>query len=156
MERGTEVYPVSLQIYPGNGTNGHSGLVPPNWERIQKSDSIIEMREKAQMIPAFERIQKSNSVVEVVPVRKLTAEISSAPDQYLKETSPYSQEAPSAFKPTIEGSAFRPAEPAAKELSPSMTTNTVPTTTISNNLSHDMSSSSFSPESLQGKSIVLY
>ena len=168
VERGTEVYPVSLQIYPGNGTNGHngnggggsvfdplaSGLVPPNWERIQKSDSIIEMREKGQIIPAFERIQKSNSVVEVVPVRKLTAPIQHS----LEEANSY--EAPSAFKPTLEGSAFRPAEPAAKELSPSLTTNTVPTTTFSNNLSspeRDRTvqpghiSSSFSSDCLQGK-----
>ena len=120
------------------------------------------MREKGQMIPAFERIQKSNSVVEVVPVRKLTADITSAPSQYLKETSPYlqtSHEDTSAFKPTLEGSAFKAAEPAAKELSPSMTTNTVPTTTFSNNLSspdrgpHDLSSS-FSSECLQGKCLT--
>ena len=164
-ERGTEVYPVSLQIFPGNGTNGHTGLVPPNWERIQKSDSIIEMREKGQAIPAFERIQKSNSVVEVVPVRKLTApiqaqqpveEMYSPPNQYLKEASPYSQQpqdTQSAFKPSSEGSAFKRHEPAAKELSPSMT-NTGPTTTISSLSSpdrgHDISSS-FSSESLQGE-----
>ena len=165
VERGTEVYPVSLQIFPGNGTNGHTGLVPPNWERIQKSDSIIEMREKGQAIPAFERIQKSNSVVEVVPVRKLTApiqaqqpveEMYSPPNQYLKEASPYSQQpqdTQSAFKPSSEGSAFKRHEPAAKELSPSVT-NTGPTTTISSLSSpdrgHDISSS-FSSESLQGE-----
>jgi len=88
VERGAEVYPVSLQIFPGNGVNGgHNGgantavilennnLLPPNFERIQKSDSIIEVREKNNMIPAFERIQKSNSVVEVVPIRKLSTQI---------------------------------------------------------------------------------
>ena len=164
IERGTEVYPVSLQIYPGNGTNGHSGLVPPNWERIQKSDSIIEMREKGQMIPAFERIQKSNSVVEVVPVRRLTApiqaqqsvdEIYSAPHQYLREPESYIQEAPSAFKPPSEGSAFKPSEPAAKELSPSMTTNTVPTTTMSSPDRGPLHiSSSLSSDSLQSESLA--
>ena len=171
IERGTEVYPVSLQIYPGPGTsNGHngghnvfdplaSGLVPPNWERIQKSDSIIEMREKGgQMIPAFERIQKSNSVVEVVPVRKLTAPIQQSVEEAEPVPSQASYEAPSAFKPTSDGSAFRPAEAAAKELSPSLTTNTVPTTTFTNNLSSPDRgpqslniSSSFSSDSLQGK-----
>ena len=89
VERGAEVYPVSLQIFPGvnGGNGGHNGaannavilennnLLPPNFERIQKSDSIIEIREKNNMIPAFERIQKSNSVVEVVPVRKLSAQV---------------------------------------------------------------------------------
>ena len=59
------------------------------------------------MIPAFERIQKSNSVVEVVPVRKMTAPI----QQSVEEVTSY--EAPSAFKPSLEGSAFKPAEPAA-------------------------------------------
>lgn len=75
IERGAEVYPVSLQIYPGNGNisveQGHT-LLPPNMERIQKSDSIIEIREKNMAVPSYERIQKSNSVVEVVPVRKIS------------------------------------------------------------------------------------
>ena len=136
-----------------------SGLVPPNWERIQKSDSIIEMREKGQMNPAFERIQKSNSVVEVVPVRKLTAPIQQSLEEAEPVPSQASYEAPSAFKPTSDGSAFRQtAEAAAKELSPSLTTNTVPTTTFTNNLSSPDRgpqpvniSSSFSSDSLQGK-----
>ena len=118
VERGTEVYPVSLQIYPGNGANtqgvptnsvifennnqaSNTSLVPPNFERIQKSDSIIEVREKSNMIPAFERIQKSNSVVEVVPVRKMSAPVQTQhsfdetlqqqqPSQFMKkDTSPF-------------------------------------------------------------------
>ena len=116
VERGAEVYPVSLQIFPGvNGANGgHNGeannavilennnLLPPNFERIQKSDSIIEIREKNNMIPAFERIQKSNSVVEVVPIRKLSAQVQQqqpleesilqqSPKFAYKETSPFIQ-----------------------------------------------------------------
>ena len=74
VERGAEVYPVSLQIYPGHETM--SALLPPNFERIQKSDSIIEIREKNMTaVPSYERIQKSNSVVEVVPVRKMSAPV---------------------------------------------------------------------------------
>ena len=75
VERGAEVYPVSLQIYPGNGnvaTEQGYAFLPPNMERIQKSDSIIEIREKNMAVPSYERIQKSNSVVEVVPVRKIS------------------------------------------------------------------------------------
>merc|ERR1712013_619602 len=75
IERGAQVYPVSLQIYPGansNGQIGHAGqiqtnsvingnqnvtgnngisdsLAPPNFERIQKSDSIIELRENTEV-----------------------------------------------------------------------------------------------------------
>ena len=87
IERGAEVYQASLQIFPGNVNqnvnnnviekqNQNQGtLLPPNFERIQKSDSIIEVREKKNMIPAFERIQKSNSVVEVVPVKKMSAPV---------------------------------------------------------------------------------
>ena len=47
------------------------------------------------MIPAFERIQKSNSVVEVVPVRKMSAPVQTqhsldeASQQVKKETSPF-------------------------------------------------------------------
>jgi len=114
IERGAQVYPVSLQIYPGansngqivqqpgqiqtnpvingnqhlNGNNGISdSLIPPNFERIQKSDSIIEMREKQNLLPAFERIQKSNSVVEVVPTRKIS--VHGQPPQMIKESSPF-------------------------------------------------------------------
>ena len=112
IERGAQVYPVSLQIYPGansNGQIGHAGqiqtnsvingnqnvtgnngisdsLAPPNFERIQKSDSIIELREKQNLIPAFERIQKSNSVVEVVPTKKLSGH---SQPQAIKESSPF-------------------------------------------------------------------
>ena len=62
IERGAEVYQASLQIFPGNGSqnvnnnviekqNQNQGtLLPPNFERIQKSDSIIEVREKKNMI----------------------------------------------------------------------------------------------------------
>ena len=118
IERGAEVYQASLQIFPGNGNMGQNGsnqsvifennnqipnqnLIPPNFERIQKSDSIIEVREKSNMIPAFERIQKSNSVVEVVPVRKMSAPVQTQhsldeassfhqPSQQVKkETSPF-------------------------------------------------------------------
>ena len=124
VERGAEVYPVSLQIFPGNGANNsvipeNNNLLPPNFERIQKSDSIIEVREKNNMIPAFERIQKSNSVVEVVPVRKLSAQvqqqqsldesiIQQSPKFIHKDTSPFIhhkspiKEASPYLSPTIE------------------------------------------------------
>merc|ERR1740137_223976 len=118
IERGAQVYPVSLQIYPGGNSNGQIGqpgqmqtnpvingnqmlaingntngngisdsLIPPNYERIQKSDSIIELREKQNLIPAYERIQKSNSVVEVVPTRKIS--VQGQPPQMIKEASPF-------------------------------------------------------------------
>merc|ERR1719187_1332217 len=109
VERRAQVYPVSLQIYPGvtlaeqmrqyeenttavispakattvaataqrNQVNvteppltgeKSSKLEPSNSERIQKSGSIIEVREKQGLVPSTVRIQKSNSVVEVKPV----------------------------------------------------------------------------------------
>merc|ERR1711892_148410 len=46
-----------------------SNVHDQNTERIQKSDSIIEIRQKHTMQPMSERIQKSTSVVEVVPIR---------------------------------------------------------------------------------------
>ena len=71
------------------------------------------------MIPAFERIQKSNSVVEVVPVRKLSAQvqqqqsfdesiIQQSPKFIHKDTSPFIhhkspiKEASPYLSPTIE------------------------------------------------------
>ena len=103
IERGAQVYPVSLQIYPGvtlaeqmrqleenptvpifanrgvlqnsksqvsigESSKVNNILEPPNYERIQKSGSIIELREKQNLVPNTERIQKSSSVVEVKPV----------------------------------------------------------------------------------------
>jgi hypothetical protein len=138
IERGAQVYPVSLQIYPGansNGQIGHAGqiqtnpvingnqnltgnngtsdlLAPPNFERIQKSDSIIELREKQNLIPAFERIQKSNSVVEVVPARKISA----PQPQVIKESSPF---VPAVSQPRKEASPYVPQNyQSAKEPSP--------------------------------------
>eukprot|EP00092_Neocalanus_flemingeri_P000850 GFUD01000907.1.p1 GENE.GFUD01000907.1~~GFUD01000907.1.p1 ORF type:complete len:3255 (-),score=789.69 GFUD01000907.1:272-10036(-) len=113
IERGAQVYPVSLQIYPGGNSNGQIGqhgqlqtipvingnhmltgnngipdsLISSNFERIQKSDSIIELREKQNLLPAYERIQKSNSVVEVVPTRKIS--VHGQPPQVIKESSPF-------------------------------------------------------------------
>ena len=49
-------------------TQSSNSLAPPdNQERIQKSDSIIEMRPKDSLVTAGDRIQKSNSVIEVIP-----------------------------------------------------------------------------------------
>merc|ERR1712106_239578 len=121
IERGAQVYPVSLQIYPGGNSNGQIGqpgqmqtnpvingnqmlagnnglsesLVPPNFERIQKSDSIIELREKQNLLPSYERIQKSNSVVEVVPTRKISVH---GQPQVIKESSPFIPPSSQAFK----------------------------------------------------------
>merc|ERR1719430_2579430 len=138
IERGAQVYPVSLQIYPGansNGQIGHAGqiqtnsvingnqnvtgnngvsdsLAPPNFERIQKSDSIIELREKQNLVPAFERIQKSNSVVEVVPTKKLSAH---GQPQMIKESSPF---IPAAYQNMKESSPFIQQIQSVKEPSP--------------------------------------
>ena len=181
VERGTEVYPVSLQIFPGNGNlNGQNGgghafapvhtnnnLLPPNFERIQKSDSIIEIREKKNMIPEYERIQKSNSVVEVVPVRKLTAPIQTQTSldeaqlqnkvikeaspylqhqkPQLKESSPFYQMPPKQPEP-IEEETKSP-EPQPKELSPYenvMETKKISTSSIS------------STDALQGKEWISF
>ena len=140
IERGAQVYPASLQIYPGpQGTNGN-GLnggqqeeapsafsVPKSYERIQKSDSIIEMK-----MLGSERIQKSTSVVEVVPARQAKKDISPNPQALpsMKELSPIQQtkKEPSPFQqpslqPMKESSPYhqQPTSPpslATKELSP--------------------------------------
>ena len=144
IERGAQVYPASLQIYPGpQGTNGQ-GLnggqqeeapsafsVPKNYERIQKSDSIIEMK-----MVGSERIQKSTSVVEVVPSRQIKKDASPNPQALplpsMKELSPIQQskKEPSPFQqaslqPMKESSPYQqqPTSPpslATKELSPSV------------------------------------
>lgn len=139
VERQAQVYPVSLQIYPGvslaeqirqepnppiglqnsqsqmsvgdsssNANNGN-GLVPPNFERIQKSGSIIELREKQGLIPSTERIQKSSSVVEVKPVvvpKPTIAENTIAENNSMQErpyqTSAFSRPAPSQKEITSE------------------------------------------------------
>ena len=65
------------------------GLAPPaDTQRIQKSDSIIEVRprDQAGLLAATERIMKSNSVVEVVPARKLSYQ----PPLLLEEPGPAS------------------------------------------------------------------
>ena len=146
IERGAQVYPASLQIYPGpqgtngQGLNGATGQqqeetpsafsVPKNYERIQKSDSIIEMK----MVGA-ERIQKSTSVVEVVPSRLAKKDASPNPQTLpsMKELSPIQQikKEPSPFQqpslqPMKEASPYQhqpPTSPpslATKELSPTV------------------------------------
>merc|ERR1719234_2863093 len=142
IERGAQVYPASLQIYPGpQGTNGQ-GLnggqqeeapsafsVPKNYERIQKSDSIIEMK-----MVGSERVQKSASIVEVVPLRQVKKDASPNPQALplpsMKELSPIQQtkKEPSPFQqvslqPMKESSPYQqqPTSPpylATKESSP--------------------------------------
>jgi len=135
VERQAQVYPVSLQIYPGvtlaeqirqepnppiglqnsqsqmsvgdSSSNANNGLAPPpNFERIQKSGSIIELREKQGLIPSTERIQKSSSVVEVKPVAVVSKP--AIPENTIAENNPM-QERP---YPT---SAFSRPPPSQKE-----------------------------------------
>ena len=56
---------INTQMNPFQPNN--SLAVPESLERIQKSDSIIELRQKGNLIPSGDRIQKSNSVIEVIP-----------------------------------------------------------------------------------------
>merc|ERR1712106_659022 len=92
IERGAQVYPVSLQIYPGANSNGQivqqHGQIQTNPvingnQHLNGNNGISD----SLIPPNFKRIQKSNSVVEVVPTRKIS--VHGQPPQMIKESSPF-------------------------------------------------------------------